>query len=236
MADIDYRSYGLIPVEEPKASNDEKIDYRAYGLTPVENEAPILPEENKEGIVESVAKAGPRIYEDVTRGLHSAATEVPKLYESSKTEIPGLYELLMHHPKHAAAQAGAGITELGHGLLNLPHGIANYLSERLNLLPSKVTEAIPYQKDISNDINEVFGEPRYPGAELVRGIARNLPNIVGGAKALSILNPVKLTSKSIAKDVVRTEKAMKEKYSGEKGRYNKLTDKATGRGVDFTTY
>lgn len=166
--------------------------------------------QSNEGLGEAALKAFYRVPEDIIKSGWNFIKNTPEYYQKSKTEIPGAFNLIRQNPMNVVNQLGAGITELGHNTLNLPRGLSEYLEKRLNLLPRGSSEKIPYQKDISKDINEFFGSPQKPGEELFRGSTRNLPFISGigpGAvkglgklgstiNALNRIDP-KLVSKSI---------------------------------------
>lgn len=181
----------------------------------------------QEGFGGALMRAPFRVGSDVLGGAYNLARNAPAYLQAGKTEIPGLFKTAYQHPIHALAQAGAGLTELGHEALNLPRNTSNYLSSRLNLLPQGITEAIPYQKDISKDVNEVFGDPKYDGEKFLRGLVRNLPNIYGAKAIASTLNPMKFTSKNIAQGILDTESGLKQKYSSN---YEDLFNKANKHG------
>lgn len=188
---------------------------------------PSIKKQSNERFAVSAFKAPYRIGEDIIKGTYSAIKDLPKYYESAKTEVPGVLNLIEDNPLHALSQTGAGITELGHNLLNFPRGMAEYMSNRLNLLPKELVEKIPYQKDISQDINEFFGKPEYPGEELIRGLGRNAINFMGAGKVASALNPMNLTAKNIAKNVLSAAEENKRKYSSY---YNNLWKEADKKG------
>jgi hypothetical protein len=183
--------------------------------------------QSQEGLGMAAAKVIPRIGEDILRGGMNFLKNIPQYAESAKTEIPGVFSALKQHPGHALAQGAAGLAELGHNVLNTPRSIAEYGANRLNLLPQSFPEKIPAQKDISGDINQLFGQPKYPGEELIRGSARNALNLTGAGKLASVFNPANLTAKSIAKDIINTANKNKEIYSN---RYNNLWKQAENKG------
>lgn len=188
-------------------------------------------EQEPESLGTAAKLAVPRIGEDLYRGAYNAYQKSPEYLEAAKTEVPGFLNPMnfMRHPVDRGKQTLAGLAELGHGLLNFPHGVADYAANRLNLIPKSWAEKIPYQRDISQDINSLLGEPQRPGDKLSRGIARNALNLVPTAKVASALNPLNLTAKSIAKDVVNTEK--KQVLSHGK-RYNEIWDEAAKSGFN----
>lgn len=189
--------------------------------------------EAPESLAQSGFYAPFRVAEDVGKALYRGAESIPDYLQSAKTEVPGVFSSLWNHPGRSAAQLGAGVTELGHNLINTPRGLADYAANRLNLIPQSWASSIPYQREISQDVNSVFGEPQYEGEKLIRGIGRNALNIAGGAKLASALNPMNLTAKSIAKDIVKT----REKNIGSYGkRYEGLWNEAKGRGLEDALY
>lgn len=208
MEDIDYTKYGWV---DPKASasapssKSEDIDYAKYGYVPP-------PEQEK--FSTSWAMAPFRVTKDVYDSALSGIRNIPNRINQAETEVPGLYQSFTQHPGHVAKQFGAGLTQLGHNLLNTLHNSAEYTSDRLHLLPKAVADAVPQQKDISNQINDFYGASQYPGENLARGIGEHLLDIGGAGKVASTLNPMKLTSGNIAKSVVNAEKENKAKYSG----------------------
>lgn len=184
-------------------------------------------EESKEGYASKIPKAINTLIGDAAHGGMNAIKSVPGYYESAKTEIPGALKTLINNPSHAGKQALAGLTELGHNTLNYPHDISEYVSNRLNLIPQSFADKVPYQKDISEDINSLFGEQKYPGDALLRGVPRNLTNILGAGKLFSLANPLKLTNKSISKDVVKTGEKNQKVYSK---LYDNLFEEAHDKG------
>ena len=150
----------------------------------IDNEESTGPSE-KESLGYSLAAAPFRALSDLVTSGYQGVQSIPGMMQSARTEIPGAYQTLRHHPLHALSQAGAGLTELGHGILNTPKGIADYSANRLNLIPQSWAQEVPYQKDISHEINQLFGEPNQPGDELLRGAARNAPIASGIGSALS---------------------------------------------------
>jgi len=189
--------------------------------------------QNNESFGMAALKAPPRVAEDVYRQAMSAIKSLPGYYEQAKTEVPGVFSSIQEHPGRAAAQLGAGMTEMGHNLLNAPRGIADYIANRLNLLPKEYASKVPYQGDISSEINQLFGSPEYAGEKLIRGVGRNAINLLGGAEAASVLNPLKFTDKSLAKDVMRTREKNIENYSRE---YKNLWKDAEQKGFGDALY
>lgn len=188
-------------------------------------------EPRQESLGEAALWALPRVGQDLYKGAVGFAKNIPGYARAATTEVPGAFQTLKEHPAHAGQQALAGMAELGQNVFNAPHDIANYLSNRLNLLPKDINQKIQMARmpDSTNEINATFGTPQYAGENLIRGIPRNALNILGGGKALSTLNPMNLTAKRIAKDVVKTEKKQINLHSKE---YNKIWDEASKTGFN----
>jgi hypothetical protein len=189
------------------------------------------PSERKpnESFGKALLRAPYRVGEDLYKGAAGAIQSIPGYIDQAKTEVPGAFKSILQHPGRSAAQLGAGITEMGHNVLNAPRGLADYASNRLNLLPEEYAKKVPYQDDISEDINNVFGKPQYAGEKLIRGAGRNLLNAVGGYGTAKALNPLNLTAKSIAKDVIKEEGKQVKEHSK---RYNKIWDEAEKSGFN----
>lgn len=185
----------------------------------------------KESLGTSLTLAIPRIGEDIIKGGYNFLTKVPDYFKTTKTEVPGIFKTLKSNPIHALGQGVAGLAELGQNLFNTPYDIANYASNRLNFLPQNINKKIQMARmpDSSQEINNTFGNPIYPGEKLIRGIARNALNTYGATKAASLLNPMNLTAKSIANDILKTEKRQVNIHSKE---YNKIWNEADKSGFN----
>ena len=195
--------------------------------------APAKAKGNKENLGLSMIRAPFRLGEDITRGLWEGFNKLPQYAQASQTEVPGVINAITKHPLHAAGQGLAGLAELGHGLMNTPKNIAEYSANRLNLLPESIANMIPQQQDISQDINQLLGEPQYPGEKLIRGAGRNALNVLGAAKLASTLNPINLTAKNIAKNVLTAQKENKENYSN---LYKNLWEEAKNKGYEYNPH
>lgn len=195
----------------------------------------LFEEAEPESLGHAALLAIPRVGEDLYRGAYNAFQSSPEYLEAAKTEVPALLNPIngLKHPKSRVKNAIAGLAELGHGVLNTPHGIANYLENRLNLLPKGWADKVPYQEDISGALDQFTGNEMNPGDALTRGLVRNALAIAPATKAASVLNPMKLTYKSLAKDVLKT----REKNIGEYGsRYEGLWKEAEGKGFGDALY
>jgi hypothetical protein len=183
----------------------------------------------------SLAKAIPRVAEDIYRGGMGFAKNLPGYAQSASSEVPGFVNTLLTHPGHLAGQGLAGLSELGQNVFNLPHDITNYAANRLNLFPKDINQKIQMGRmpDSSNEINKTFGQPEYPGEALTRGVARNALSLVPAGKAITSLNPLNMTAKSIAKDVVNTEKQQVKTHNK---LYNDIWDQAEKSGFNNVPY
>ena len=106
------------------------------------------------------------------------------------------------------------------------------MSNRLNLIPqdfNKKVQMARMPEDTKEMINQTFGQPQYQGEELIRGIPRNSLNILGGLGIAKTLNPFNLTSKSISKDILKTEKQQISVHNKE---YNKIWNQAEKSGYN----
>ncbi len=183
----------------------------------------------------ALAKSPFRVGEDIYRGGMSALKSIPGYVNSAPNEINGLINNLATHPGHVGKQVLAGLAELGQNLFNTPHDIANYATNRLNLIPQDINKQIQMARmpDSEETINTTFGQPIYSGENLARGLGRNALNIMGSAGIVKQLNPVNLTARSIAKDVVNTEKKQIAKHSN---MYNAIWKKADKTGFNEVPY
>ena len=209
--------------QKGKAASGQSFDWEIVPSTPSSEQRP------QEGLGMAALKAPYRMGEDLYKGAANFIKGIPDYWNAAQSEVPGAFNALTEHPGHALGQLGAGVTEMGHNILNSPRGLADYLSNRLNLLPEKYAQKVPYQEDISGDINQLFGEPKYAGEKLIRGAGRNALNIAGGAGLAKTLNPLNLTAKSIAKDVLKTEK---ENVLSHSKRYDKIWGEAEKSGFN----
>lgn len=174
-----------------------------------------LESNGNEPLSESFGKAIPRMWEDATRAGFNFIKDIPGYYQSAKTELPGALNVLTNHPAHAIGQALAGSQEMINNLAQFPSGVAHYASDRLNLLPKSATNLIDKitPEDTGDAIDKLFDNPKYEGENLIRGITRNAFNIAGLGKVASTINPLNLTSKSIAKDIVNSEALQKKEHN-----------------------
>lgn len=202
-----------------------------------DNNAPMgrdfLQEHEPESMGTSIAWAAPRIGKDLYQGAYNAFQKLPEYAQAARTEIPGMLNPLNFHPIDRSKQVLAGLTELGHGLINKPHDISEYAANRLNLLPKEWANKVPFQEDISEDINNLFGSPQHPGDSLARGLVRNSLNIIPAARASMALNPLNLSPKNIAKDILKTGEENKNTYGS---LYKNLWKDAESKGFGDSLY
>lgn len=170
-------------------------------------------------------KAAPQVGQDILSAIGSG---IGKLGQAP-LEISGALNLLRENPAQAGRAALAGLPTMGHELLNMPSDLGNYL-QRLGMAPKELTERIPRQKDITEDINKTFQLTGSPGEALLSGLVSNIPNIVGaGSIAKKIATyPSKLTAKSIMENIVKSGKQASEKFESE---YGNLFKEAKNRGT-----
>ncbi len=157
---------------------------------------------NNESLWASLGSAIPRIGSDVGQGLYGAYKAIPEYYKKGKSELSGLPNTLMQHPGHVGSQLLAGSQEAVNSIAQLPLNISKYLgSQRLHLLPNSIENAMTKitPQDTTQAINELFGEPKYPGEAALRGTVRNIPAFSGGMEVANVLKPI--TNKSIVKAI-----------------------------------
>lgn len=147
-------------------------------------------DQEEESLGKSLLYAVPRVAKDLGLGALHGLQKIPKMYQSAKTEVPGLIDLAKNHKAHAAMQALGGSQEAINSLAQSPKDLANYIENRLNLLPKGSAEFVGKHlvpEDTSEAINSLFDKPQYEGEKLVRGAVRNLPNIIPAAKGAASL-------------------------------------------------
>ncbi|MCF1193152.1 hypothetical protein LRR18_16305, partial [Mangrovimonas sp. AS39] len=83
--------------------------------------------------------------------------------------------------------------------------------------------------DTTEAINQLFGEPQYAGEKLIRGLGRNALNLTGVGALAKNLNPLNLTYKNIAKDVLKAEE---KQVASHTKRYNKIWEEAEKTGFN----
>ncbi len=193
----------------------------------------------------SLGMAIPRVFSDIGESAYNFANKVPGYLEQAPDQLKGLFQTMQSnsgpfqtqggHPGHAAMQGLAGLNEGINKVAQIPGNLAEYGEKRLNLVPHGVTEAIKNfgPQDTSQAIQQLFGQPQHPGEDLLRGIGRNIPEIVSGGKIASTLNPLKYTNKNVARNIVETGDAQ---YAAHSKIYDKLWSEAEKEGFNKVPY
>jgi len=147
----------------------------------------VLASNPHETLKQSVLKSPFRATEDVLKGAWGLVKNIPKYYEQAKTEIPGIYTTMRDHPAHLGVQMAAGLEDFINKAAQTPLQAAKYGANRLNLLPQGVPNTIEKitPEDTTGAIKDVFGEPKYPGEKLLRGMVANIPGIEVGNRGLA---------------------------------------------------
>ena len=216
-------------VVDAPAKKPKKMEQSDWEVVPA---APASEQRQQESFGASALKAPYRVGEDIYKGIASGIKSIPDYYKSAKTEVPGVWGALKEHPGHALMQGLAGTQELINSLAQSPKGLASYAENRLNLLPKGSAEFVGKHlvpEDTTEAINQLFGDPKYAGEKLIRGVGRNALNLTGIGAAAKTLNPLNLTSKNIAKDVLKAEKKQVESHTK---RYNKIWNEAEKTGFN----
>lgn len=143
--------------------------------------------EPKESFAASLGYAIPRIYSDVADKAYSAVQSIPGYLEKAKTEVPGFLIPgggASRHPIHSLGQGLAGANEAINSLAQFPLNVSRYGSDRLHLIPEAVTNALQKitPEDTTEAINHLFGDPKYAGESLLRGMVRNALPLTGAAR------------------------------------------------------
>lgn len=150
-------------------------------------------EEPKESFGIAARNAIPIIGTDILNNIYQGIQNLPNRYNQAQTEIPGALNTLIQHPIHATGQGLAGLAEFGRNVFNTPHDIINYAANRLNLIPKDINQMVQMGRmpeDTQQIINQWFGQPKYPGEELLRGLPRNVANIAGGISLARAMPPL----------------------------------------------
>lgn len=224
----------MIPRDFLKDDNEVQTSYEPMPRN-------FLAEPAKEDLTTSLALAGTRVWEDIKRGIYQTAKNIPRYYQSAKSEIPAAIQTsLSNNPESissATKQRIAGFAEMGKNIFNTPHDIANYATNRLHLFPENWNEKIQMarmpDKETEEAINQTFGAPNKPGEEFIRGLSRNSLNIMGGTGISNLLNPLKLTNKGIAKNVVKELNNQVDRHTE---MYDQLWKDANNRGINRVPY
>lgn len=174
-----------------------------------------LAEPDQETFKESLSQAPFRVADDLYQKAYHVAKNIPEYYKNVTSAPRHIGEALRENPQHAIAQLLAGVPEMGHKLINMPASLVDYGVNRLHLLPESASQNVLRQPEISGDINATFGTPQNAGEEALRFLGRNALDLLGAGGTIKALNPMNLTSRGIAKNVVKAG-------DRNKGIYNKI--------------
>jgi hypothetical protein len=190
---------------------------------------------NPETFGQALKNAPGRIIGDIGEAAMRGFNSLPGYWEKAKTEIPGLLNpvgQMRQHPFHAAGQALAGGNELINAIAQFPLNVSRYGSERLNLTPQALTNALAKitPEDTTQAINQLFGEPKYPGEAAIRGTVRNLPAIAGATKLASMVKPTQLftTKKAIKNEILNAHDALDNRATTA---FNDVSSQVNKRGI-----
>lgn len=187
----------------------------------------------KESYWESVKKAPGKIISDVSDVAWHGLNAIPGYLDKAKTEVPGLMKLPFQHPLSMSGQQAAGVNEAINFLAQMPLNISKYGSDRLNLTPKLLTNALQKitPEDTTEATNQLFGLPKYEGESLARGLSRNIPNIYGVGKLASITKPSQLftTKKSIKNEIIRPHDALENRATKA---FNEVSQEVNKRGIN----
>lgn len=140
--------------------------------------------------------------------------------------VPNIYNQVMTDPSRAGRNLYGGLAQLGHGTVNFPREVANY-ANKIGLIKPETARKIPFQNDISEAVKSFVGGNSQRGDKELQSITKNLTSILPTAKVISYINPMKLTSKNIVKDILKSEKSNKELFSN---KYSNLFREAENMG------
>ncbi len=223
-----YAVHGRAPAIGSAAEND---GFEQYAVNRPSVQSVQSPQEN---IASSVFKAPFRVGEDILKGAQHLAQKTPALYQAGKEEAAAIPSTIAEHPAHYAGQLGAGGIEAGQSLAQAPATLASYLRDRLHMI-SPMTEAalsLPFQLNPSAQMGQAavnkIGPSEYKGEALSRGAIENIPQIAGGAKLATLLNPLKLTNRAVAEELKNTLLKNKAEYSRQ---YNDIWKSAANEGL-----
>lgn len=226
----DLSEWVMADSKKPLQNNRNPKDNRDLSgwVTSKATPASMRPPNNEEGLGMAALKSPFRVGEDLYRGAAGFVKDIPGYFGAAKTEVPGWFD--PSHPIHRLGQATAGIAELGHNLLNAPRGVAEYAANRLNLIPKSWAENVPFQKDISEDIRKTFGDPKYAGESLARGVTRNVFNLGLLGIGDPFVNPLNLTKGRIVRNVLKEGDRQVAAHST---MYNNLWKDAERAGLNY---
>ncbi len=166
----------------------------------------------------------PGAYKSIIHGIGG----IPGAVDYLKENVPKSINLVNENPSAAGRSAAAGGTEFLGKISNIPPALARYLVH-IGMISPETYESMakpPSQDQFRQWANRIEGEEQ-PGGELIRGGLRNAENIYGGAKLASLMNPLRYTKGSIARDVIHAE-ARQQGIHNEA--YNNLWNQAAQQG------
>lgn len=173
---------------------------------------------------------------DKVKGIPKAATDVwgaiPEVGEAAKRQFPGAYEQITEEPARAGKNVVGGMAKAAGKLSQIPPGIVDYLAKIGMIEPETAAKyARPTSmEDVNAAVKDFVGGEEKPGDALLQGA---VPFVYGAGKALSPINPMKLTQNSIIKNVLSKEalqKGVHEKM------YTDLWNQAAKKGFKEVPY
>ena len=192
--------------------------------------APASEQSYPESFGQSAIKAPFRVAEDLYKKGAQLVGNTPEYWNQYKTELPGFWKNVFMHPGHMAMQGLAGANEAVNMLNHVPPQLAQYANERLHLLPAGVGNFLnKITPDTTEDIQRLFGEPKYPGEALLRGTLKNELPLLFGKNPISSLSPLNLTYPGIAGNIV---KEGERQIGAHTKMYNNLFQRAEKAGIN----
>src|SRR4051812_16044161 len=194
-----------------------------------------LMDDQEESLGEAASLAPLRAGEDIYNAAYQGIQNLPEYWEKAKTEVPGFLNPMnfLSHPIDRGKQSLAGLLELAQGINHAPKNIAKYAANRLHLIPQEWANQVPAAPSLDEDIEQYIGSPKNSGDSLSRGLMRNADLIAPRAAVARTLNPLNLTAKNIAKDVIKTREGNINTFGK---RYSSLWDEAEGKGFGNALY
>lgn len=189
----------------------------------------LFQEPEPESFGQALKQAPVRITQDLYNKGLELANAAPEYFQKAKTEIPGFWKNAFLHPGSMAMQGLAGANEGINAINQTIPSLAKYGEERLNLLPKGSGNAAKRlaPEDTTEAINQLFSQPQHEGEAIFRGTARNLPNLIAGGEIAKALNPLNVTEKGIARNVIRQTQKQIVRHEN---MYNDLFNKANELG------
>lgn len=241
-ASINFKDYGLEPVEEETPIAQENPNYQSYGLTAVDDSKAPSTGSNVQATIDllkkmpgmvggvgqvadvaqrvpgAIGQVGQDVW-NVAKAIPGAATkaygDIPKDIDFLKEAFPAAWEMIKNNPAQAAKNVGAGAVEFGGRVSRVPPALADYLAH-IGMIKPETAQAMPRpfsEQEVSGAMDQFVGDTENKGGQLLRGALRNADLVSGGAKLASLANPLKLTDKALAKEIVKTEGAQVGKHS-----------------------